>query len=565
MAAQSGSNPPKAHRFSSTETCAGCCYRAAMGIKQPVLLVILDGWGIAPPGPGNAVHLAKPETFNGLWQSQPHTTLQACGEEVGLPPPQFGNSEVGHLNLGAGRIVWQDITRIDKDIREGTFSANPALEHALFSAGDSGCIHLMGLVSDGGVHSMDRHYFALIDWLKASGIEGRRVFFHAITDGRDTSPTSGLGHLQRLQDKLHETGAGRIASLSGRYFAMDRDQRWDRIEKAWNIYTLGEGEIVPDAVEALRESYARGVTDEFVTPKSVVVHGEPLGLIRDGDVVVWFNFRADRARQFCRALTQPDFAGFTRRKVPQATLVTMTPYASDIHAASLYAPQSLRNTLGEVLAANGLHQFRTAETEKYAHVTYFFNGGAETPNPGEERALVPSPKVATYDLQPEMSSVEVADKVVEAVHSGRFEFILVNFANPDMIGHTGILEAAIKGVQATDAALARVLAAAEARGYSVLVTADHGNAEEMLLSAEAANDPNNAEQGAKYTSPVAARTDGLVNSTQHSHNPVPLILAGKHPDAKLADGGRLADVAPTVLALLGVPQPSEMTGRSLLA
>ncbi len=509
---------------------------------QPVLLVVLDGWGVAPPGPGNAISAASPAFFNSLWSNHPHTTLQACGEEVGLPVGQFGNSEVGHLNLGAGRVVFQDITRIDRDIREGRFARNPALRQALEAANPAdprgGRIHLIGLVSDGGVHSMDRHYFALIDWLKEANFAGDRVFFHAITDGRDTPPGSGVGHVQALADKLADTGIGRIATVSGRYYAMDRDKRWDRTEKAWNVYTLGEGEIVPDAVQAIRDSYIAGVTDEFITPKVVVAHGEPLGTIRDGDVVLFFNFRADRARQFCWALTKQDFDGFKRRKQPKCTLVTMTPYAKDIPARVMYPPQSLNNTLGEWLAAKGVQQFRSAETEKYAHVTYFFNGGVEQPNPGEERRLVQSPKVATYDLQPEMSAPEVARGVADAIAGGRYPFVLVNFANPDMLGHTGIFEAAVKGVQATDAALREVVTAAEKAGYAVLITADHGNVEEMMLSESA--------------------------STQHSHNPVPLILCGNAGASKLADGGKLADVAPTVLALMGIEQPPEMTGRSLV-
>jgi 2,3-bisphosphoglycerate-independent phosphoglycerate mutase len=508
---------------------------------HPVLLAVLDGWGVAPDGPHNAVTAAQPAFFNSLWAGHPHTTLRACGEEVGLPADQFGNSEVGHLNLGAGRIVWQDITRIDRDIREDRFAFNPALERALQAANPAdpraGSIHLIGLTSDGGVHSIDRHYFALIEWLADMGFPGERVFFHAITDGRDTPPTSGLAHVQRVADKLSDAGIGRIASVSGRYYAMDRDKRWERTEKAWNVYTLGEGEIVPDALQAIRESYAASVTDEFITPKAVVAHGEPLGTIRDGDVVIFFNFRADRARQFCWALTHEEFDGFDRRKKPACTLITMTPYARDIPATVMYAPQSLKNTLGEWLAAKGIAQFRCAETEKYAHVTYFFNGGAERPNAGEERKLIPSPKVATYDLQPEMSAPEVTRSVVDAIRSGRFPFVLVNYANPDMLGHTGIFDAAVKGVQATDAALREIVTAAEQAGFAVLVTADHGNVEEMFLS-EAA-------------------------STQHSHNPVPLILCGKRPERQLKPG-RLADVAPTVLDLMGVEKPPEMTGTSLL-
>ena len=513
-----------------------------MSDVNPVLLVIMDGWGIAPPGPGNAITTAEPEFFSSLLASEPHTTIEASGEEVGLPAGQFGNSEVGHLNLGAGRIVWQEITRINKDIREARFDSNPALADALKTANPSdprgGRIHLMGLVSDGGVHSSDVHYFALIDWLRKSGFPGDRVFFHVITDGRDTNPRGGLEYVTKLKDKLDETGIGRIATLSGRYYAMDRDKRWDRTRKAWDVYTLGEGEIVPDAVQAIEASYAQDITDEFITPKAVVAHGEPMGTIKDGDVVIWFNFRADRARQFCWALTKDNFDGFDRRKRPQTKLITMTPYASDIPADVMYAPQELQNTLGEYLGGKMLRQFRCAETEKYAHVTYFFNGGSEQPNIGEERKLVPSPKIATYDLQPEMSIGAVTEAVVEAVKSKRFEFVLVNFANPDMIGHTGIFDAAVQAVKATDAALKKVVEAAHEAGFAVLVTADHGNIEEMQIDDR--------------------------DSTQHSHNKVPLVLTGKHPEARLRDGGKLADVAPTVLALMGLDKPAEMTGESLL-
>jgi 2,3-bisphosphoglycerate-independent phosphoglycerate mutase len=502
------------------------------------LLVILDGWGVAPAGPGNAITTANPPFWNSLIASEPYTVIEASGEDVGLPPDQFGNSEVGHLNLGAGRIVWQELTRINKDIREGRFAGNPALASALKAAGHNSCIHLMGLTSDGGVHSSDIHYFALIDWLKDSGFDGERVFFHVITDGRDTNPRGGEGYVQALADKLAATGVGRIATVSGRYYAMDRDKRWERTERAWDLYTLGEGEIVPEPVQAIRDSYTAGVTDEFITPKLVAAHGEPIGTIRDGDVVIWFNFRADRARQFCWALTKDNFDGFKRKKRPAARLLTMTPYAADIKAEVLYRPQELKNTLGEYLAGKMLRQFRCAETEKYAHVTYFFNGGAEQPNPGEERKLVPSPKVATYDLQPEMSAPLVSDAVAEAIRSGRYEFVLVNFANPDMIGHTGIFAAALKAVAATDAALKKVIEAAREKGFAVLITADHGNIEEMQLEGR--------------------------DSTQHSHNKVPLVLTGQHPDKTLRGGGKLADVAPTLLELMGLPKPKEMTGESLL-
>lgn len=541
--------------------------------SHPVLLVILDGWGIAPPGPGNAVELAQPACFRSLWESNPHTTLLACSEDVGLPDGQFGNSEVGHMNLGAGRIVYQEITRIDRDIREGRFFDLAALKQALKAtaprkAGDKGGrIHLMGLVSDGGVHSIDRHYFALIDWLKREGFPGESVFFHVITDGRDTSPTAGARFVEALRDKLDESGIGRIATICGRFYAMDRDKRWERIERYFDCITLGQAEVVNDPVAALEDSYRAGVTDEFVTPKIVVEHSEPLGRLRDGDVVIWFNFRADRARQICRALSLKDFNDFKRKMPMEVTLVTMTRYEASLPALVCYEPVPLTNVLAEVLAKNGQHQFHCAETEKYAHVTYFFNGGREQPFDGEVRRLVPSPKVATYDLQPAMSAPEVSQNVIDAIESGKFAFVLVNFANPDMTGHTGMLDAAIQGVQAADRALQQVLCAAEAQGFSVLVTADHGNAEEMLIPADRANDPQNQEKGTSYGLPkgVLPRADGLVASTNHSHNPVPLVLSSPQRHLRLANGGRLADVAPTILALMDLKQPQEMTGKSLLS
>ncbi|MDC1142924.1 2,3-bisphosphoglycerate-independent phosphoglycerate mutase [Planctomycetota bacterium] len=505
---------------------------------NPCLLVVLDGWGIAPAGPNNAVTQADPECFNHLVSTCSNTAIHASGAHVGLPDDQFGNSEVGHMNLGAGRVVYQDISRINNAIQDGSFATNPAFLNAIKAAGSNGRIHLMGLTSDGGVHSTDTHYFALIDALEASGFDGQRVFFHAITDGRDSDPTGGEAHLEALSDKLEATGVGRIASVCGRYFAMDRDKNWDRLKKAWDVYTLGEGEVVPDAAEAVRASYAEGITDEFITPKIVVEHDRPLGLIRDDDVVIWFNFRADRARQICWALGGKSFDEFKPRKTPNVTLVAMTPYASDIKADVAFPPTKIKNTLGKYLASLGLRQFRCAETEKYAHVTYFFNGGVEQPNVGELRIVVPSPKVATYDMQPEMSAATVADKVSVALRSGEFDFVLVNFANPDMTGHTGSIEAAVGGIKAADAGLKTVLEAATEAGFVVLVTADHGNAEEMQIDDR--------------------------KSTQHSHNLVPLILAGNAPERALKTTGKLADVAPTILELMGLEIPTEMTGESLL-
>lgn len=510
---------------------------------RPVALVIMDGWGNAPPGPGNAVALARTPTFDRLAQRAPHTELLACGREVGLPDGQMGNSEVGHLNLGAGRIVYQTLTRIDRAIEDGTFMANPALRAAVQHVkAQGGTLHLLGLVGPGGVHAQESHLLAIVRLAKAQGVPD--VAIHAFLDGRDTPPESARGFVADLERDLHAIGIGRIATVSGRYYAMDRDRRWERVRKAYEALTLGEGETARSADAAIARAYAAGVTDEFVLPTVIVDGaGAPVGTIRDGDAAVFFNFRADRARQLSHALVDAEFTGFRRAAPPRLFFVTMTEYEAGLPVDGVAFPQEdIAEPLAAVIAAHGLAQFHAAETEKYPHVTFFFNGGREAPFPGEERSLTPSPKVATYDRQPQMSADAVADAVVAAIGSGRYAFALVNFANPDMVGHTGVLAAAIAAVETTDACVGRVLAAVEAAGGAAIVTADHGNAEVMI-----------APDGTPMTA--------------HTTNPVPCFVTGPAvpPGTRLRPRGRLADVAPTVLQLLGLPQPAAMTGESLIA
>jgi 2,3-bisphosphoglycerate-independent phosphoglycerate mutase len=490
-----------------------------------VCLVILDGWGLAPPGPGNAVELARTPVFDRLWSTYPHTELAASGRAVGLPDGQMGNSEVGHTNLGAGRVVRQDLVRIDDDIESGAFFENPVLVEAC-ERGRAGALHLLGLVSDGGVHSHVRHLRALQELADRQGVG--HVFVHAFTDGRDTSPTGGAGYLE---------GIPGVATVAGRYYAMDRDRRWDRVERAYAAIVHGEGERADDAVAAVRAKYEGGETDEFIQP---IVIGDPArGRIRAGDAVVFFNFRPDRARELSWALTDPAFSGFDRGADPPLPhYVQMTEYADDIHAPVAFPSESLHDVLAQILAGAGIAQVHAAETEKYAHVTYFFDGGSETRQRGEEWKLVDSRRdVATYDLAPQMSADGVAEVFCSELAAGEVRFGLVNFANPDMVGHTGVIPAAVAAVETTDRCLERVVETVEARGGVCLVTADHGNAELML------------------------NPDGSPN-TAHTTNPVPFIVT-RH-GVGLRDGGRLADVAPTVLALLGVGQPESMTGSSIV-
>ncbi len=514
-----------------------------MAAKGPVALIIMDGWGLRREKENNAVLLAGAPNVEELAARYPSTQIVASGEEVGLPAGVMGNSEVGHLNLGAGRVVWQDLTRIDRAVREGDFFENDALVGAARRAGQKGAqLHLMGLTSDGCVHSADRHYKALLELAKREGLAPEKVCFHAILDGRDTPPRSGAGYVETVQGWMEEIGVGRVVTVSGRYWAMDRDKRWDRVEKFHRAITLGEGGRSADAVAAIGESYARDETDEFVLPvKMTGAGGEPLGLLADGDEVIFFNYRSDRAREICHALVDEDFADFKREKFPRVTVTGLTEYQKGLDTIAAFAKTSMSGLYADVLAGAGKKHFRTAETEKYAHVTFFFNGGVEKPWPGEERVLVPSPKVATYDLQPEMSAPQVTEQAVKHVKSGKFDALVMNFANCDMVGHTGILEAAVKAVRAVDEGVGKVIAAVQETGGEALITADHGNCEEMW----------DAEHDQPHTA--------------HTTNPVPCILVSERLKTKsLREGGRLADVAPTLIELLGLEPSPEMEGKSLL-
>jgi 2,3-bisphosphoglycerate-independent phosphoglycerate mutase len=500
------------------------------------MLVVLDGWGWREERADNAVRQARTPAFDALWAAGPRAFLGTSGEEVGLPPGQMGNSEVGHLNLGAGRVVMQDLPRIDAAVKDGSLAALPALVELIRTLRASGgTCHLMGLVSPGGVHSHQDHAAALARLLSAAGVP---VAIHAFTDGRDTPPRAAPGYLRDLMEQVAPLPGMRFASVAGRYFAMDRDNRWERVEKAWRVVALGDGLRAADPIAPVNAAHAAETSDEFVPPTAI---GDYRGM-QDGDGLLCFNFRADRVREILAALLDPEFAGFARPRMARlAAAAGMTRYSTALDAmmTTLFPPQSMADLLGEVVARAGLAQLRMAETEKYPHVTYFLNGGEEDPYPGEERIMVPSPKVATYDLQPEMSAPELAEKAVAAIAAGRHDLIVLNFANADMVGHTGSLAAATRAVEAVDAGLGRIAGAVRAAGGALLVTADHGNAELM-------KDP---ETGGPHTA--------------HTTNPVPVMLMGGPPGATLAEG-RLADVAPTLLALLGLPQPAAMTGRSLL-
>ena len=504
--------------------------------KKPLLLCILDGFGWVPQETyGNAIAAAKTPYFDKLFASCPYTTIGASGMNVGLPDGQMGNSEVGHTNIGAGRIVYQELTRITKSIADGDFFENEALVSAMRSAKENGkALHLMGLLSDGGVHSHNGHLYGLLEMAKRMGLT--KVYVHAIMDGRDVPPDSGLGFIKELQAKLASLGVGTIASVTGRYYAMDRDNRWDRVEKAYAAFVYGEGNH-GTPVEVMEKSYAEGVTDEFVVP-AVTCEG---GRVAEGDSVIFFNFRPDRAREITRTFVDDAFTGFARRygRFP-VHYVCFTQYDATMPNVSVaFRPQVLTNVLGEYLAKNGKTQLRIAETEKYAHVTFFFNGGVEAPFEGEDRALINSPKVATYDLQPEMSAYLVADECVKRIESGKYDVIILNFANCDMVGHTGVFSAAVKAVEAVDECAGKVIDAVLAAGGAVLLTADHGNADKMY-------DP-----------------DPEHPFTAHTTNPVPFLVAGLG-DVKLRQGGVLADIAPTMLKVMGLPQPEEMTGKSII-
>jgi 2,3-bisphosphoglycerate-independent phosphoglycerate mutase len=508
---------------------------------KPVLLIVLDGWGINENNGGNAIAAAQAPIYRSLLRDYPHTKLVASGEAVGLADGQMGNSEVGHLNLGAGRVVYQDSTRITKAIREGEFFKNPALLSAMEAAKKKGAsLHLLGLLSDGGVHSHLGHIFTLFDMAKAQGLT--RVFFHAFLDGRDTPPRSALGYITQLEDHCAKIGVGRIATVSGRYYAMDRDKRWERVQKAYEVMVLSEGIRKFSAAEAVRQSYENNKSDEFMLPTVLLEPrtNRPVAALRSGDAVIFCNFRSDRAREITRALTDPDFDGFKRSVFPTLNpFVCLTTYDETFDLPVAFPPVRLKNILGEVVSGRGVRQLRIAETEKYAHVTFFFNGGEEPPFALEDRVLIPSPRdVATYDKKPEMSAREITEALVKHIRSGQYGFILANYANPDMVGHTGILEAAIKAVEVLDECLAKVLRAAQEAGFAVIITADHGNLE--IMQDDRTGQPH----------------------TAHTTDPVPFILIGTK--AALRDGGLLGDVAPTVLNLMSIEQPAEMTGKSLI-
>jgi len=508
--------------------------------RKPTALIILDGWGHRDPAEDNAISNANTPFWDNLWQNHPKTLINTSGMFVGLPKGQMGNSEVGHMNLGAGRVVYQSLTRIDKDLEEGKFQDNPVLCSAVDKAVNGGhAVHIMGLLSPGGVHSHEDHILAAAEL--AAGRGAKEIYIHAFLDGRDMPPRSAMPSLEKAAAKLEGLGVGRIASIVGRYYAMDRDNRWDRIEAAYNLMTLGTAEYTaPDAVAGLEQAYERGENDEFVKPTRIRAAGDSEGTIQDGDTVLFMNFRADRAREMAHTFVDKDFKGFDRRRHPALSeFVTLTEYAVDIKAPCAYPPEQLHNGLGEYVSSLGKTQLRIAETEKYAHVTFFFNGGLETPFPGEDRILVPSPKVATYDLQPEMSAPEVTDKLVEAIRSGKYDLIVCNYANGDMVGHTGKLDAAIKAAECIDQCVRRVVEAIDEVGGNALITADHGNCEQMT-------DP---ESGQVHTA--------------HTIGPVPLVYAGARK-VQLLDGGSLSDVAPSLLTLMDLEQPEEMTGHSLV-
>ncbi len=506
-----------------------------------VTLCILDGYGISDKEIGNAIKAAGTPNLDKLKKEYPYAQIEASGEAVGLPAGQMGNSEVGHLNMGAGRIVYQELTRITKSISDGDFFANEEFKLALDNAKNNGNkLHLYGLLSNGGVHSHITHLFALLKLAKDYGLEN--VYVHAFLDGRDVSPTSGAGFLQELQDEMDRIEFGQIASVGGRYYVMDRDNRWDRVEKAYDMMTIGAGEMTDNAIEYVKNSYQNGVTDEFVIPAHVCENGKAIGLIEKNDSIIFFNFRPDRARQITRAMSEPEFNGFERKSgFLNPLYVCFTQYdASFTNVKIAFKPQSLNNTLGEYLAKQNLTQLRIAETEKYAHVTFFFNGGVEKPNALEDRELISSPKVATYDLQPEMSAYEVTERAIEKLNSGKYDVMILNFANCDMVGHTGVFDAAVKAVKTVDECVKKVIDTILSLGGTAVLTADHGNADKMF-----------EEDGKPFTA--------------HTTNKVPFVVIGKDFVGKtLRDGGILADVAPTLLDMMGLEIPAEMTGKTLI-
>ena len=508
--------------------------------KKPTVLMILDGYGLNDNCEANAVCEAKTPVMDQLKSQCPFVKGNASGMAVGLPEGQMGNSEVGHLNMGAGRIVYQELTRITKEIEDGDFFQNEALLKAVRNAkANDSALHLFGLLSDGGVHSHNTHVYGILELAKREGLS--KVFVHCFLDGRDTPTTAGKEYIKELNDKMKELGVGQVASVMGRYYAMDRDNRWDRVERAYNVMTKGEGNQAECPVCAVKDSYAAEKTDEFVEPTAIVKDGQPVGIIKDKDSVIFFNFRPDRAREITRAFCDDEFTGFARDKRLDLTYVCFTEYDPTIPNKDVaFHKVAISNTFGEFLAANGMTQARIAETEKYAHVTFFFNGGVEEPNKGEDRILVKSPKVATYDLKPEMSAYEVCDKLTEAIRSGKYDVIIINFANPDMVGHTGVEDAAIKAVEAVDACVGKAVDAVKEVDGQMFICADHGNAEQL----------KDYVTGETFTA--------------HTTNPVPFILVNAEPGYGLREGGCLADIAPTLIEMMGMEQPKEMTGKSLL-
>ncbi len=511
-------------------------------MKQITALIILDGFGCRENVDGNAIRADGVKHIRELWNAYPHTQIEASGNAVGLPAGQMGNSEVGHLNIGAGRVVYQELTRITKSIEDGDFFSNEAFLGAVENCKKhNSALHLYGLCSDGGVHSHLTHLYALVKLARENGL--KNVFIHCFMDGRDVPPESGKGYIHALKNELKALGCGKIATVMGRYYAMDRDNRFERVEKAYAALVYGEGIQAEDPEAAMQASYDAGVTDEFIIPVVITENGAPVGTVRANDSVIFFNFRPDRAREITRAFILPEFDGFDRKKgFFPLHYVCMTQYdktfGTRVHVA--FKPEHLSNTFGAYISSMNKTQLRIAETEKYAHVTFFFNGGVEEPNPGEDRALIPSPKVATYDLKPEMSAYEVTAEAVKRIESGKYDVMILNFANPDMVGHTGVMEAAVKAVHAVDECAAEVVSAILKAGGRAIITADHGNCEQMV-----------GPDGEPFTA--------------HTTNPVPLILVDDmRKEAKLRTGGRLCDLAPTLLALMGLPVPEEMSGRSLL-
>ena len=506
---------------------------------KPIVLVILDGFGYSEEIEGNAIAAAHKPTWDKLWKEKPHTLIKGSGAEVGLPAEQMGNSEVGHLNLGAGRVVYQEYTRVSRSIKTGSFFKNGTLiESVAIAKANNKAIHVLGLLSPGGVHSHEEHIHAMCQLAVEQGVEN--VYLHAFLDGRDTAPKSAKESIEKMQEKFDELGHGRFASVIGRYYAMDRDHRWPRIQSAYDLITKGKGEFQAEsALAALENAYERDENDEFVKATAIVPEGEKAVTVEDGDVVIFMNYRSDRARQITRPFIEDDFDAFERGRVPKLGCFTsLTEYHSDYEIPVAYPAERLTNVFGDYISKLGMRQLRIAETEKYAHVTFFFNGGREEPFEFEDRILIPSPNVATYDQQPEMNAIKLTDNLIEAIESGKYDVIICNYANPDMVGHSGKFDAAVKAIETIDDCLARLLVSIEKSGGEMLVTADHGNAEMMF----------NKKTGQPHTA--------------HTTNPVPFVYIGR--EATMANSGALSDVAPTILYLMGIEQPTEMTGRSLI-